>query len=142
MQQMTLLDLLNEYLILGYPDCPKIPYTNIDIELGDLSIARWNSSFCKVIYLTNGDSLLIQKELIRLCNGFYDKRGDEIVRIKETPGSSLWELIIASKRILGKKSVDPRRLKDTTDLRTWLKNNHNIIIEPILYNTHNEIIVI
>jgi len=144
MRQITLLDLLNEYITLGYPSCQNIPYYNLDQELdgGDLTILRWGVSYCEVIYLTNGSLLLLQKELIKLCSGFYNSRGEEIVRLKETPGSSLWELIIVSENILNRKYVDPFKLKSTKDLRDWLETKHKIIIDPILYISRNETIII
>ena len=138
-QQTTLLNLLNEYIILGYSEFPEIPYRNVDIELGELIIARWGEVYCTVIDLVTGNKLVIQKKLIRLCLGFYNTRGDEIVRLKETPGSSLWELIVISERIVGRRLVVPKKLKSTENIRLWLKNNHNILIEPILYITSDTV---
>lgn len=139
-QQMTLLNLLNEYIILGYPEFPDIPYKNVDIELGELIIARWGEVYCTVIDLITGNKLVIQRELIKLCLGFYNTRGDEIVRLKETPGSSLWELIVISERIVERRAVVPRKLKSTKSIRLWLKENHNILIEPIIYITRDTVI--
>ena len=135
---MTLLDLLNEYITLNEP--PTIPYKNIDIELGELMIARWGVFYCEVINLSNGESMRFQKDLLRLCYGFYSSRGDEIVRLKETSRSPLWEIIVASVRIISKKPIEFNRIKNTKEIREWLKSKHGIDIEPINYTKRGEII--
>ena len=135
---MTLLDSLDEYITLDTP--PRLPYKNIDIELGELMISRWGVFYCEVINLVNGDNIRFQKDMLGLFYGFYNSRGDEIVRLKETPGSSLWEVIVASVRIITRKPIDPHRLKSTKEIREWLKTRHGIDLEPIIYTNRDMII--
>ena len=140
MQQLTLLSLFHEYLTLEIP--PHLPYKNIDIELGELMISRWGCFYCEVINLLTGECIRFQKDLISLCYGFYSSRGEEIVRLKETPGSPLWSVIVVSVRIITRSPIDPSRLKSTKEIREWLKSTHKIDIEPITYKKNGEIIIL
>jgi len=134
--QPMLLDLFDEYITLEYNKYSSNQFhgnKQIDTELGELIISRWDNYYCKVINLTNGELLRIPCEFIRLCYGFYKSRGEEIVRLKDTPKSPLWDIIVVSVRIMEKKPVNPSRLRDTENIRDWLNTKHNIKIEPIIY---------
>jgi hypothetical protein len=129
---MKLLDLFEEYIILQYPSSEKLRM-KLDVALGDFQLARFSDFYCEVFFLTTGESLKIEKELLRLCSGFYKSRGEEIVRAEDTKDSALWELVVICFRIMSGNSINPRQLKDTEELRKWIKEKTGYNFGPLLY---------
>lgn len=139
--QMKLLELLEEYIVLQWPGEKKIKLKG-DIALGDFQIARFSELYCEVIFLTTGESLRLEKELVGLCYGFYKSRQDEIVRAEDVLGSSLWELIIVCSRIMAGNTIKPEKLKNTEKLRDWIKERHKINLGPLVYNSRDNTVKI
>lgn len=138
---MKLLELLEEYVILQFPSAPRLKLRT-DLALGDWQIARFSELYCEVFFLTTGESLRIEKDLLRLCSFFYSSRSDEIVRAEDTKDSALWELIVLSSRIISGKSIDPRRLKSTKKFRIWFKERFNLDFGPLIYFSREDTIKI
>jgi hypothetical protein len=138
---MKLLELLEEFIILQYQR-NKIKLKSLDVALGNFQIARFSEFYCEVFFLTTGESLKIEKELINLCSSFYKAREEEIIHTIDTPGSVLWELIIVCSRIMNGDSIDPGRLKNTEEFRLWFKDKFNYTFEPLIYFSRENTIMI
>jgi len=129
---MKLLEMLEEYIVLRYPDDPDVP-VNCDIELGEWQLARYRVCDCEIIFLSTGESLYIDRKLLKMCSGFYKSSNNQIMKAEDLKNSALWELIKICTRIVNNYSIDPERLKNIDEFRTWLKDKFNIDINPILY---------
>ena len=138
---MKLYELLEEFIILQLPSQPSLKIRG-DIALGNFQVARFSDLYCEVIFLTTGESLRLEKELVRLCSSFYKSREEEIVRAEDVVGSELWELVVICSRIMTQKDIDPTRLKNTEKLRNWLKERFKISLGPVTYFSRDNIIKI
>jgi hypothetical protein len=140
-QQMKLYELLEEFIILQLPSQPSLKFRG-DIALGNFQVARFSDLYCEVIFLTTGESLRLEKELVLLCSSFYKSREEEIVRAEDVVGSELWELVVICSRIMTQKDIDPTRLKNTGKLRNWIKERFKISLGPVTYFSRDNIIKI
>ncbi len=138
---MKLLGLLEEYIVLQYPKNP-FPKIKRDIELGDFQIVRFGDFYSEVFFLTCGESLKIENKLLHICSDFYKCRSEEILRTSDVDGSSLWELIVVCSRIMDGNSIDPGRLKNTKELRSWFLDRFNLDIGPVIYFSRDKVIEI
>lgn len=136
---MKLLNLFEEYMVLGYPNEPDIDY-DCDIELEDWQIARYRPEDCEIIFLSTGESLFIDKELLKICSSFYRSRCEEIIRAEDIKNSALWELIKVCTRIVNRCSIDPEKLENTEEIRTWLKEKFDIKVNPLMYISRDKTI--
>jgi hypothetical protein len=80
---MNLIQLLQEFIQLGYQETKNGPEKDIDRQIGELTVGRMNSSGYLVYYLYSGTSLLIPWKWIDLFQKFSENHGNRVLHEKQ-----------------------------------------------------------
>lgn len=136
-------DLFSEFLTLRWEKENKnINIHTRDLVLADYIIARLNNSGCTIHYLTNGNRVIIPKPWLDIFSALSVYTGARIIHIKDT-GDEIDNLIYYMLLVI--VYLDLGRGEDllkvlgkicevkTTKFREWLKDSHNIELEPLQF---------